>query len=144
MQTETPPAADRCSSDRGAGLMGSAFGVLVFLILLLTSAQILYGLYARSIVTDAAFDAARKVAGYDGSANAIGPGQAEAELRATLGEFGATATIRWISTGGDDIVLQVSGPTPSFLPAGFSGRLPVDSVNTTVRVRNEQFIEAAG
>ena len=52
------PAAD----DRGAGLISTAAGVVVFLVFLLFAVQLLFGLYASSTVTAVANDAAVRAA----------------------------------------------------------------------------------
>lgn len=66
-------------AERGAGVFGTAFGLLVVLVLLLFAVQVLQDLYATSVVTGAAHDAARTVAGYD-SADDRSAAAVEAEL----------------------------------------------------------------
>ena len=72
--------------DRGSGLIALTGGLLVFLLLLLFAVQLSINLYARSQVTAAGFDAARRVAGYEneqrrGAATA----EADTRLRSMLG-----------------------------------------------------------
>ena len=52
------------AGDRGAGMAGTSAGVLVFLLLLFAAVQILFNLYANTMVTSAAHEAARRVAGH--------------------------------------------------------------------------------
>ena len=49
--------------DTGTALISSIAGLLVFLAMLLFAVQVLIGLYTRSVVTDAAHEGARLVAG---------------------------------------------------------------------------------
>ena len=53
---------DRHHQDRGSGLLGTTVGFLVFLVLLLAAIQTLVHLYATSVITSAALDAAAVVA----------------------------------------------------------------------------------
>ena len=53
----------RAGRERGAGLVGTSAGFLVFMLMMLAAVQILFNLYATSMVTAAAHDAARDVAG---------------------------------------------------------------------------------
>ena len=69
--------------------------------------QVLFNLYATSVVTAVAYDAARRVAGADG-----GPGsmaQAEAEARQSLGRYADRVNFDWSATDGETVVL---GSTP--------------------------------
>src|SRR3954470_18723888 len=52
----------RCDQERGAGLIGTAFGVAIFLLFLLFAVQVLLGLYTTSVVTSTALDAANRLA----------------------------------------------------------------------------------
>jgi hypothetical protein len=111
-------------------------GVLVMLLCLLFSAQVLIGLYARSVVTAAAFDAARSVAGADVASDPGAPARAEAGARARLGGFGRQLSFLWREVGPDRVVLEVRGRTPAFLPRGLQ---PTSVIDRTVIVRVERF-----
>ena len=47
-------------ADRGAGLVSAVAGVVAFLAFLFFAVQLLYNLYATSVVTATAYDAARE------------------------------------------------------------------------------------
>lgn len=57
--------------------MSASLGLLVFFALLVFSIQVMYNLYATSVITSLALDAARDVAERDG----LSPGEAEAQFR---------------------------------------------------------------
>jgi hypothetical protein len=104
---------------------------------LLFAVQALLNLYATSVVTSVAYDAAREVAGADGGPRAIA--QAEGRARTLLGRFGQTVSFDWSATGEDDVVLRVQGTVPSVLLPTLRGPLAFDDIDRTVRVRVERF-----
>jgi Flp pilus assembly protein TadG len=116
------------------------FGTLVFLLLLLFSAQILIGLYARSLVTATAYDAALAVAG--GGAYGDAGGQqaavaaAEATARSRLGDMGSQAVFTWEEVSSDQVVLEVRADAPQFVPLRLA---PLIVIDRTVIVRTERF-----
>jgi len=126
--------------DRGAGLISSAAGVLVFLLFLTMAVQLLYGLYAASTVTAVANDAAQRAA----EAGAPPVAQVEADARALLGRIGDTATFEWSlddadGDGLDDTaVLRVVARPPRFVPRSIGAGIGLGDVERTVRVRLEQ------
>ena len=103
---------------------------------LLFAAQVLIGLYARSVITAAAFDAARSVAGAGAASDPGAVPRAEALARSRLGGFGGHLTFLWREVGPDRVVLEVRGRTPAFLPRALE---PTSSVDRTVIVRMERF-----
>jgi hypothetical protein len=122
-------------------MVGTTAGLLVFLILLLFAVQAAVSLSARSLVTAAAYDAARDVAGYSSEASrADARVRAEQRLRERLGEAGRTAVVEWTSPGDPDVVrLHVIVDHPSFLPPRFGDPLGVTSTDRTVEVRVERW-----
>lgn len=130
----------RTSSDRGAGLLSTAAGVVVFLVFLLFAVQLLFGLYASSTVTAVANDAAVRAA----SAGAPSLQVIEADARRSLGEVGSSASFTWgmDDTDGDGeadtVVLEVVARPPRFIPASIGGAIGLDEIRRTVRVRGEQ------
>ena len=126
--------------DRGAGLLGSAAGVLVFLAFLLFTVEVLFGLYASSTVTAVANDAAQRAAA-DGAPPV---GIIEADARRNLGRVGDTAVFEWdrADTDGDGdadtVVLRVVARPPRFLPPGLGGVVGPGEVRRTARVRIEE------
>lgn len=126
--------------DRGAGLLSTAAGVVVFLVFLLFAVQLLFGLYAASTVTAVANDAAVRAA----SAGAPPLERIEADARRNLGEVGAAASFTWSTEdadgdGVDDtVVLEVVARPPRFVPPSIGGAIGVDEIRRAVRVRLEQ------
>ncbi|MHB1486667.1 MAG: hypothetical protein ACYCS7_06660 [Acidimicrobiales bacterium] len=120
----------------GTGLIATVTGTLVFLILLLLAVQVMFDLYARSVVGAAAFDAARIVAGSDAGASPGSQAQAEAAARASLGRYGDRAHFMWSDTS-QNVVLTISVESPSVLPSLVDGPLRLDTVNRTAVVRRE-------
>ena len=101
-------------------------GVTVFLTLLLFAVQVLVGLYATTVVTAAAYDAAKSVAGADRQA----PEVAVATARRRIGALGGQARFSW-AIDDDVVALTVRAPRPTLLP------LVSPDVERTVRVRVE-------
>jgi len=104
----------------------------VFLLLLLFASQVLFDLYARSVVTAAAYDAARIVAGADadGGADRQAVTDAESTARAQLG-----ARARPRSSTGRSMATSYGcacvAPTPACCRPRYGGRL--ESTPSTVR-----------
>jgi hypothetical protein len=127
--------------DRGAGLISSAAGVVVFLMFLLFSVQLLFALYASSTVTAVANDAAQRAAAQGAPALAI----IEAEARASLGRVGDDAEFTWSTDdadgdGQDDtVVLLIVATPPRFVPSSIGGATGFGDIRRTVRARVEEF-----
>lgn len=105
--------------------------------MLLFAIQALLDLYATTVVTSVAYDAARQVAGGAG-----GPGAeagAEARARQLLGHFGDSVGFDWSASTGDQIVLHVRARVPSVLLAPAGASLPFGTIDRTVRLRVERF-----
>lgn len=118
-------------------MLSAWFGFIVFLALLLFAVQVLFNLYATSVVTSVTYDAARKVAGARG-----GPGsedQAEAEARRALGRYAERVTFSWGGTDGDVVVLRVRATSPSVLLPALAGPVAFGDIDRTVRVKVERF-----
>ena len=123
--------------ERGTGVIGTWIGFVVFIGMLLFTVQSLLNLYATSVLTSVAWDAAREVASSHGDAGA----QATAETRARhlLGRYGEDVVFDWSRSSEEDIVLRVQGDVPSVVMQGFGGRMPFASIDRTVRLRVERF-----
>ncbi|HEX2038154.1 MAG TPA: hypothetical protein VHF47_00315 [Acidimicrobiales bacterium] len=117
---------DSASSADGTGLVGTVVGGFVFLTFLFFAAQVMLGLYATSVVTAVAYDAAKAVAGADAGGTTEARRSAEAAARRALGRLGDDAELSW-GREGDDVVLRVRARRPSVL----------GDVVRTVRVRLE-------
>ena len=114
------------AGDAGAGLIATLSGLLVFLALLLFAVQTLVALHTRSVVTDAAYEGARAVAGArvdhtDPAAVADAQADAEAKVRSLLGRFGDRVALDWSGTTPDSVAPHRPGP-PAGLPVGRSPR----------------------
>ncbi|MHB1930163.1 MAG: hypothetical protein ACYDEN_12445 [Acidimicrobiales bacterium] len=106
----------------------------MFLTLLLFCAQVLVHLYATSMVTAAATDAADAVAQAGGAPAAVPVAQADAV--ASLGGWGAAHTsFDWLVVGPDVIRLRVVAESPGFLDLPGVSRV----IRRTVTVRTEVF-----
>lgn len=131
----------RSASDRGAGLISTAAGVVVFLMFLLFAVQLLFGLYASSTITAVAHDAAQRAATADAPALSV----IEDEARAALGRVGEDATFVWSTEdadgdGSDDtVVLAIIATPPRFVPRSIGDATGFGEVRRTIRVRREEF-----
>ncbi len=126
--------AEPRGGDAGTAVVGTLVGFLIFLTLLLLATQVVVRLYAASALTSAATRAA------DAVASSPVPGRGvvatEAQARAELGSFGARhTTFVWREVDGQQVVLEVRGRSPEFLP-GLPGWSRIDR---TVTVRTERF-----
>jgi hypothetical protein len=130
--------------DRGTGLFGSIAGVLVFLAFLLFAVQLLFNLYATSVVTSVAYDSARIVAtsGIDfTNATDLNQEKADAEQHARdlLGKYAARVTFAWTGTTDSVVRLSVHAQNPHFLLPVLGGTVGFDTIDRTVTVRVEKF-----
>lgn len=123
--------------ERGTGPISVWIGFVLFLGMLLFAVQALVDLYATSVVTSVAYDAARQVAGSDGGPSARTG--AEGQARRLLGRFGSQVSFDWSGSTADDVVLRVRGRVPSVLLPPQRGPLPFGSIDRTVRLRVERF-----
>jgi hypothetical protein len=106
-------------------------GFLIFLTLMLFAAQVLVRLFAMSAMTSAATKAAETVASAaDPQASVPGAQQA---AQSQLGSY--RVSFDWESIGPDDVVLQVAGRSPGFLPLPSSWT----TIRRTVTVHLERF-----
>lgn len=129
-------------SDRGAGLIGTIGGVLVFLVLLTFAVQLLFNLYATSAVTAAAHDAAHMVASGDLDhddpvAMEWATADAEAAARSLLGRYGERASFSW-AFDDDHVTLTVTATHPPLAVHHVSGVFGLNEVVRSVTVRREQ------
>ena len=116
-------------SDRGAGLMSMALGLFFFFGFLVFAVNVTYNLYATSVITSLALDAAHDVAERDG----LSPSEAEAEFRDHVGgdvEFS-------ISINGDTVQATVLWETRSLLPQ-ISNARAFGVIDRTFEVRVEE------
>ncbi|MBW3555999.1 MAG: hypothetical protein KY454_03570 [Actinobacteria bacterium] len=113
---------------------------MVFLLFLLLAVQVIYHLYATSVVTAAAHDGARLAAGADMTEDsAAARAAAGAHVVELLGAYGRERLLplEWQSDEQFE-VLVVRGESPSFLPAYLRRPLGMDEIRRTARVRRER------
>jgi hypothetical protein len=123
--------------ERGGGPVSIWVGFSVFLVMLLFAVQVLFNLYATSVVTAVSYDAARRVAGSDGGAGHVA--EAEAGARAALGRYQDRVAFEWVASGPDEVVLRVQAQNPSVLLPLLRGPAAFDTFERTIRVRVERF-----
>lgn len=126
--------------ERGAGTVGTASGFLVFLLLMFVAVQVLFNLYATTMVTTAAHDAARHVAGFGAAADRCGAvSDADAAFVERLGAYGDAghANLDWTCTDPDVVVVRVRATHPSVLPTRFGALASLAALDRTIVVRVE-------
>ena len=134
----------RLAGDRGAGAFSTSIGFLVFLLLLYLAMQVMFGLYATSVLRAVLNDAAaRAAAGGDGADLA----RIEEEARSSLGEMGrrpSTAIeLELVDEDGDGVADVVAGHAravpPRVVPPSIGGMIGFNEITAGTRVRVEQF-----
>jgi hypothetical protein len=108
--------------------VSSLAGVAAFLAFLLFAVHVILGLYATSVVTDAAAEAARRFAGAGAAENATEA--VEAQVRRALGRIGDGATVS-VSIDDDTVGVTIRVARPGF--AGSFGGV----IERTIIVRRE-------
>ncbi len=124
-------------NERGGGPISIWVGFSVFLVMLLFAVQVLFNLYAASVVTAVSYDAARRVAGSDGGPSYIA--EAEEQARQALGRYASRVTFDWSATSEEQVVLRVQSDNPSVLLPVAAGPAAFDRLDRTIRVRVERF-----
>ena len=123
-------------------MIGTAAGIGVFFVLMLSAVQILFNLYATSMVTAAAHDAARTVAGFEAAADRCAAvAAAERAFIEALGDYGDAGHARLsVSCADPDVVTaHVVADHPTVLPARAAGLLGLGRVDRTIEIRVEAF-----
>jgi Flp pilus assembly protein TadG len=123
--------------ERGGGPISLWIGFSVFLVMLLFAVQVLFNLYAASVVTAVSYDAARRVAGSDGGSAYTA--EAEDQARQALGRYASRVTFDWSGSTADEVVLHVQSDNPSVLLPVLAGPAAFDRLDRTIRVRVERF-----
>lgn len=131
--------------DRATGVFGTAFGFTVFLVFLLFTVQLLFGLYVRTTVTAVATDLAQQAA--NEGPGALDPSRRafyEDEARRRLGDYADDASFEFAlidvdRDGRDDTVaVHVDAALPTLLPARWIPGSPT-TFERTMRARLEEF-----
>jgi Flp pilus assembly protein TadG len=121
----------------GNGVFSAVSGFLAFLAFLLMATQLLIHLYATSVVTAAAHDAARIASGSTGTA-----GAAQAHAMSVLGGLGASVQSLTVSDGGDHVVVRVQARSPALLPRQFGDLTGISSIDREIIMRKEDLVGA--
>jgi hypothetical protein len=125
-------------SQLGSGVFGTMFGLFVFLLLLLVAVNVVYALYARSMVTNAALDAARHVAGYAAATDRDSARDVEdAAFHDRIG-LGDNARLEWSADDPDVVVVRVVAVPPSLMPRALGDIFGIGTTNREIRVRVER------
>ena len=122
-------------------MIGTSAGFVVFLMLMVVAVQILFNLYATSMVTSAAHEAARTVAGFAAAADRCAAvDDAEARFLEVLGDYGEAghAQLRWTCADPDVVTVRVIADHPTLLPPRFAGLIDLGHVDRTIAVRIEE------
>lgn len=135
------------SSERGTGLIGSIIGLLLFFGFLLLAIQVAVSLYATTMATSAAFDAAQRYSVSSGDHGLVDSSPewatAESHARDQLGSWGQQVVFEpsIVGPAGDEqrIAVQVRGEVPALLPSFVGTLTNTRAVDRTVEVRLEEF-----
>jgi Flp pilus assembly protein TadG len=131
---------DRANRDRGAGLLSTSFGILFFLGFLFFAVQLLFNLYATSVVTSVTYDAARSVATSGHPATQADMDSAITRAKEQLGNYASRVEFQWdVSSNPDVVKLRVIATNPRFLGPAIDAFVGFDEIDRTVEVRVEQF-----
>ena len=123
--------------ERGGGPISIWIGFSVFLVMLLFTVQVLFNLYAASVVTAVSYDAARRVAGSDGGPSATA--EAEEQARQALGRYANRVTFNWDVTSSEEVVLRVQSENPNLMLPAFAAPAALHELDRTIRIRVERF-----
>jgi hypothetical protein len=131
------------SDDRGVGMIPTAAGFVVFILFLLLAVQVLYGLYATSMVRGTLNDAASRAA--NGAASEGQLRRLADDAERSLGRMGdrTTITLRLVDDDADGVPDVVTGSAvsdpPRFVPPPLVGVAGLDDIAVSVRIRIERF-----
>jgi len=131
-------------SDAGAGVLSAAFGMVVFLAFLFFALQVMFGLYARSVVRATLDDAAARAA--HGATDPATLDRTAADARASLGAMGRRpTTVLTLAAADDDgdgtpdvVVGHAEAVPPRFVPRPLGGMIGFDRITASVQVRIER------
>jgi Flp pilus assembly protein TadG len=126
----------RALGDAGTGTVSTLAGVTAFLVLLLFAVQVMLNLYATSVLSAAAYDAARRAATHGREPTALEQADAESYARSLLGAYGARAQFDWSASDDSVVRLRVRLANARLLP--LVGLVGLDEVDRTFSVRVEE------
>lgn len=125
--------------DRGAGLIGTIGGVTVFLTLLTFAVQLLFNLYATSVVTAVAYDTAVVVASgtVAGEIDSQLRDRAVDQARSELGQYGERASFVW-DIDDETVRLTLRVEHPKIAMERVMGVFGLNKVERSVEIRLER------
>jgi hypothetical protein len=123
--------------EAGTGIVGTLAGAAAVLLFLLLAAHVLVHLYATSVVTAAAFDAARIVSGSDGGPAA--QQQALDHARGLLGRWADDVDLAFVRVDDEQVVLRARGDSPALLPRTLNQVAGIGVIEREVVIRTERF-----
>ena len=126
--------AERRHRDRGAGLISTSFGLIIFIVFLLFAVQLLVNLYATSVVTSITYDTARDVAVLGRPPTQAEQAAAADRARQQLGAYGQSAQFDFDTSDPTVVKLRVRVANPRFI----NQYVGLDVIDRTVVVRVEQ------
>jgi Flp pilus assembly protein TadG len=122
----------RQPDERGTGVVGTAFGAAVFIAFLLLATHTLLSLYASSVISSTAWDAARSIATTeDVGTKAAARSKAEGRLD------GFKNVDLDVTENADGVVVRVRADRPMFLPAALARSSGLSRLDKTVHARTE-------
>ena len=156
IDSNQPTARPSATREAGQGLISTLFGFVVVIVLLLFAVQVSFDLYARSLVTATAVEAARSVAAYESARTyQTGPGadvdaaeqaalsSAQSRAAGELGGYGKVTRFTFdpstLNSSSPEVTLTVSFDISrsSFNLTGPLGLPLLSHFTRTVRVRVE-------
>ena len=123
-------------TEDGVGTISTVLGVTMVLAFLLLAAHVLLHLYATSVFSAAAYDAARLASGTQASS----PRVAAAHGRALLGSFADNVSTFEVAVDGDVVRARVTGRSPALLPAAFGELTGIGILDEEAVVRRERLV----
>ena len=127
-------------SERAAGVLSTTFGVAVFLVLLLSAAHLMIGLWQTTVVTSIAREGANEVAtAPEGTSARQAEERAIRRARGALGSLAAGVELRFESDPVDaDVVLRVRAAGLHLVPPAAAGLAGDDGLDRRIVVRRER------
>lgn len=119
-------------NEQGTGVISTALGAAIFLAFLFLATHTLLTLYANSVITSSAWDAARSVT-HSSDPLAISTARSTTEQR--LSGF-KNVTVDIDGTP-DDVAVHVQADRPMFLPKALAKHSGLGRIDKTVHARRE-------
>jgi Flp pilus assembly protein TadG len=121
-------------------LLSTSFGILFFLGFLFFAVQLLFNLYATSVVTSTTYDAARSVAASGHTPTEDDCERATQRALQSLGRYARHVSFDCDVQSDPDVVkMRVHAENPRFLGPTIDSLVGFDVIDRTVVVRVEQF-----